>query len=145
MIAICMFLVICDLLSESFYLKLATTCKNLFLSLIVARLVIFLNTSLEVLTKYVYRKTPLLSVFSVKYQTFMHLTFFMHYIWHCNISNILHSYMATFACTKTDSTSTHQWTVDTWSIIELGAHCTLIVSYWQAQCNSFQLQLRWLG
>ena len=27
--------------SESFYLKLATTCKNLFLSLVVVRLVIF--------------------------------------------------------------------------------------------------------
>ena len=34
-------LAICDLLSDSFYLKLATTCKNLFLSLVVVRLVIF--------------------------------------------------------------------------------------------------------
>ena len=31
-----------NLLSDSFYLKLATTCKNLFLSLVVVRLVIFL-------------------------------------------------------------------------------------------------------
>ena len=30
-----------NLLSESFYLKLVTTCKNLFLSLVVVRLVIF--------------------------------------------------------------------------------------------------------
>ena len=35
-------LAICDLLSDSFYLKLATTCKNLFLSLVVVRLVIFM-------------------------------------------------------------------------------------------------------
>ena len=41
-------LAICDLLSDSFYLKPATTCKNLFLSLVVVRLVIFLiqNTKL---------------------------------------------------------------------------------------------------
>ena len=30
-------LAICDLLSDSFYLKLATSCKNLFLSLVVVR------------------------------------------------------------------------------------------------------------
>ena len=34
-------LALCYLLSESFYLKLVTTCKNLFLSLVVVRLVIF--------------------------------------------------------------------------------------------------------
>ena len=34
-------LAICELLSDSFYLKLASTCKNLFLSLVVVRLVIF--------------------------------------------------------------------------------------------------------
>ena len=34
------------MLSESFYLKLATTCKNLFLSLVVVRLVIFITTLL---------------------------------------------------------------------------------------------------
>ena len=37
-----LWLVICDLISESFYLKLVITCKNLFLSLVVVRLVIFL-------------------------------------------------------------------------------------------------------
>ena len=36
-----LWLAICFLLSESFYLKLATTCKNWFLSLVVVRLVIF--------------------------------------------------------------------------------------------------------
>ena len=38
---------ICNLLSESFYLKLATTCKNLFLSLVVVRLVIFFKADME--------------------------------------------------------------------------------------------------
>ena len=37
----CSLLAICELLSESFYLKLAIICKNLFLSLVVVRLVIF--------------------------------------------------------------------------------------------------------
>ena len=32
---------LCYLLSEAFHLKLAITCKNLFLSLVVVRLVIF--------------------------------------------------------------------------------------------------------
>ena len=37
----CSLLAICELLSESFYLKLVIICKNLFLSLVVVRLVIF--------------------------------------------------------------------------------------------------------
>ena len=36
-----LWLAICYLLSESFFLKFAITCKNLFLSLVVVRLVIF--------------------------------------------------------------------------------------------------------
>ena len=47
-------LAICYMLSESFYLKLATACKNLFISLVAVRLVIFKTLRL----KYEKREKP---------------------------------------------------------------------------------------